>query len=439
MPTRPPSPCSDARAVHDVLVIGAGPGGSAAATTLAAQGCDVLLVDRAAFPRPKTCGDGLTPRALNVLTSLGLAETVERLGRPIRTFTVVAPHGQVTGGAIPDPRGALVVPRLILDDTLRRHALAAGARFEDHVTVQHLERDATDGVIAHATRAGRPLRITARVAVIATGAATALLADSGILRQPPQVMLAARTYYDGVAQAGESFELRFDGVPWPGYGWVFPVSPACVNVGVGFLPVSPLGWRARLSRHRPRTAHQVFETFVRQPALQRRLIGSHQDGPVRGYPIRVDFLRAPTSADRTLLVGEAAGLVNPLTGEGIDYALESGQLAGLHAAALLADPQHAANHLLRYHHELHDRFARLFRFCELVRDLVCIPPLLDALVLLANRRPDLRRGLAEVVLGGRLPTEVDASRLLLKLGAALLRGPATHQAAASAPIQLRCR
>ena len=125
----------------------------------------------------------------------------------------------------------------------------------------------------------------------------------------------------------------------------------------------------------------------------------------------MDFLEAPTFGPRSLVVGEAAGLVNPLTGEGIDYALESGEVAAEHIARE-AEPA-------EYDRELRARFERLFRFCVQVRDWYCLPPLLNLLVATANRRPDLRVLLTEVVLGERQPSvrgpAHTAARLLLAL------------------------
>jgi menaquinone-9 beta-reductase len=141
---------------------------------------------------------------------------------------------------------------------------------------------------------------------------------------------------------------------------------------------------------------------------QQVLNGARQRGPARGYPIRVDFLKSPTYGPRTLLVGEAAGLVNPLTGEGIDYALESGQIAAHHLAHEPLDPA-------AYHAALHARFGKIFRFSEQVRDWYCVPPLLNLLVPLANRRPELRHLLATIVLGEREPAGFGPLQMLARL------------------------
>ena len=140
---------------------------------------------------------------------------------------------------------------------------------------------------------------------------------------------------------------------------------------------------------------------------------------MRGYPIRVDFLSAPTYAERTLLVGEAAGLVNPLTGEGIDYALESGEIAAEHIAAMLSTGDFSR--VRDYDQHLRAQFEPVFRFCAQVRDWYCWPPLLNLLVAVANRRPDLRLLLTQVVLGERQPATRGAAHTAARLLLALAR------------------
>ena len=385
----------------DAVIVGAGPGGSATAHFLARRGLDVLLVDKLAFPRDKTCGDGLTPRALRVLDRMGLLAEVTRIGQPIRGYDVFAPNGKPTGSDLTGSQAALVVPRYELDDLVRRQAMQSGARFQDRVNVTHVEPTST-GVRIHADKA----LVDARMAVLATGASTRVLFRSGILRRRPRVMLAARAYYRD-APRSDRFELRFDHAPVPGYGWAFPLADGRLNVGVGFLPRP---WRKQ-------TARAAFDCFAAS-----RVPRARRDGPVRGYPIRVDFPHAPTFAERTLLVGEAAGLVNPLTGEGIDYALESGEIAAEHISTMLSTGD--LSRVRGYDRHLRAEFEPVFRFCAQVRDWYCWPPLLNLLVAVANRRPDLRLLLTQVVLGEKRPATRGAAETTARLLLALARSHA---------------
>src|SRR5689334_17543629 len=125
--------------MHDVAIVGAGPGGSATAHFLAQQGLDVLLLDRSAFPRDKTCGDGLTQRALRVLHQMGILQDVQRLGCPIDGYEVVAPNGSRTTSRISSEPGALVIRRTVLDHLILQRAISSGAMFKSGVTIEKVE------------------------------------------------------------------------------------------------------------------------------------------------------------------------------------------------------------------------------------------------------------------------------------------------------------
>jgi geranylgeranyl reductase family protein len=394
----------------DVLVVGGGPAGASTAHHLAQCGLDVMVLDRSEFPRDKTCGDALTPRAVRVVDDMGLLPELLAVGAPIRGYDVVAPNGRATHGAIPatptTPDLALVVRRHELDARLLGRALRSGARLESGLTITGLEGSA-DRVRVWGERGGRTVSHQAPLAVLATGASMGLLRNSGILRALPRTMLAARAYVSNIppAVARDRLQLRFDAAPLPGYGWIFPVAGDAANVGVGFFP----------GRRSPATAAQAFERFVQAPAPRRLLWGGRLERPVKSYPIRVDFLTAPHVGQRLLLVGEAAGLVNPLTGEGIDYALESGQLAARRVATMFELGDFSSAQLALYDRELGEHFARLFRFCAQVRDWYLRAPLLNVLVSMANRRADLRGLLTNIVLGNEQASERGPARGLLKL------------------------
>ncbi len=382
--------------MYDVIVVGAGPGGSSAAYFLAQHGLRVLLLDKADFPRDKTCGDGLTPRAVGVLQTMGLADELRRIGHLIRRFEVFAPDGRSTGDVIAIGAGlpdyALVVPRLQLDDRIRQRAVQAGAHFQAGVHVDDVRVESENGaarVQVLGERMGRRAAFHAQMAVVATGANPQLLRRLGLLSRSPQFIVAARAYFEGVNGLRDAWTLHFDGAPLPGYGWIFPVAPDVANIGVGYF------------RHaRPASAVRPFEAFIRGSALRALLEGARQCGPVKGYPLRDDFLTSPTYGQRILLVGEAAGLVNPLTGEGIDYALESGQVAAEHAAAMIASGDFSDHAHVAYDRALRERYQALFAFCTTVRTWCVRPFMLNLLVRMANRRHDLRRQLTRVVLGG---------------------------------------
>src|SRR5262249_52659393 len=170
--------------MYDVAIVGAGPGGSAAAHFLAQQGMDVLLLDKSEFPRDKTCGDGLTPRALRMLDHMGLLREVRKHGCPIDGYEVIAPNGTRTTSPITAQPGAQVIRRTVLDTLILEKAINSGASFRGGVAVTQVE-PAADAVDVHTETES----LRARYAIIATGAATGVLTRSGILHHQPSVML----------------------------------------------------------------------------------------------------------------------------------------------------------------------------------------------------------------------------------------------------------
>jgi geranylgeranyl reductase family protein len=372
---------------YDAVIIGAGPGGAATAHYLALAGLRVLLLDKFSFPRDKTCGDGLTPRALRILDEMGLLDHIQRESMRHDLVRFTAPNGREVNADIPmrDARYSYVeiIPRLALDHLILERAIASGATFESPARVTDITRN-RDGVVVRAERGKRTTTYAARMAVIATGANMALLLKLGLLKKQPEVVLACRAYYEGITDLSEGVQCRFDGVPLPGYGWIFPVSPTRANVGVGFFQMGLAGHWA------PDNAREVFDRWLQIPSMQRLLAGAWQDGPVRGYPIRVDFATAPTYDERVILVGEAAGLVNPVTGEGIDYALESGKLAAEHLTAMFAAGDFSTNRLRAYDADLRAAYQRLFTLCDRLRLLYLNAPVVNRAIAAGSRRSALR-------------------------------------------------
>jgi len=365
------------RDTYDVAIVGAGPGGSATAYYLAKAGFSVLLLDKFTFPRDKTCGDALTPRALRIINDMGIAHEIELAGHCINKVEFIAPRGHSAIAPLPQTKDGcdhlLFVPRLLLDNILFERAISSGADFEAPIHVTNVKASNRTMLIQGAQRsAERTFR--AHMVVVATGASTKLLLEMGVLNKMPEMMLCVRTYYNGLSNILDAAQCRFDGIPLPGYGWVFPISPTAVNVGVGIFRNK---WT---NRKIPKTAHTAFTTFLQSSPLQKMLAGARQVGPLKGYPLRVDFAHAPTFAARTLVVGEAAGLVNPVTGEGIDYALESGKMAAEYLLHLFATGDFSLKQLSTYDALLRERYQRLFVTCDRLRSFYLKPYILNPVI-----------------------------------------------------------
>ncbi len=378
------------------MVVGAGPGGSAAAYYLRRHNLSVLILDKATFPRDKTCGDGLTPRALAILDDMGLLTPLTQIACRINGVEIYSPDGHSVSSPVAarDARYAymLVLPRLKLDNLLLEHALASGAAFEPAVHVTGVTTT-TSGVTLTCVQDRKTWTCSARAAVIATGANMRLLLSMGALQEAPPTMVAARAYYDDLNVLCDRVQLRFDGVRLPGYAWVFPTGPRSANVGAGYFAEGHASQRGISS------PTEAFESFVLHSHLHDTLARARRVSKLKGFPLRVDFLTAPTFMGQALFVGEAAGLVNPLSGEGIDYALESGRIAAEHLARMFQQADFSTARFEEYDTALRERYQNLFEFCHRVRRTFHHPFWLNVLVRLASRRMDLKLLLIRIVLG----------------------------------------
>lgn len=377
----------------DALVVGAGPAGSAAAARLAAAGWDVLLVDRAEFPRDKTCGDGLTPRAVRTLQALGAFDQVAARAYRLTAARIVSPGGYQLRIDFADhldgwPHFALVLPRYELDDLLRQHAVASGARFLGGCKVI-APLPARSGVLAQ--RNGELITIEARLVILATGASLPLLRSFGFLRQLPATVSAARAYWEGVEGPDDTMEFFFDRRFARGYLWLFPLGEGRANIGLGLFPYN--------NQPRQAAARLLSEALADYAPLATRVQRARRIGPIKGYPLRTDFPHHPLVTDGVLLAGEACGLVNPVTGEGIDLALESGLLAAAAADAALRRGETSAAALSPYARELRGRFAAFFREMRWLVRWAMGPRALDILVRQGARHRELARTITLVNVG----------------------------------------
>ncbi len=329
---------------HDLIVIGAGPGGCAAAISAAREGADVLVLEKGRTGRDKVCGDGLTPRAVAALDRLAIdmtdAHRIDGLrmiaGRTRRELP------WPDNGTFP-PRGA-VWPRRILDARLADAALNAGAEIRwDSTALPIFDNDRVVGVSVDGAKHHGSLVI---LAAGAPGAAARSLGAGRVADEP--YGLAIRAYAPSPRHEDRHIEacltLRSaDGTPVPGYGWMFPTGDGTVNIGVGAL--------STMKGFRKLNLNSLLDVY-------QRLVRDEWD--LGDYVAKPRAWRLPMSAQRRsgdgwVAVGDAAGLINPMNGEGIDYALESGMLA---AELFIQDPSTAS---VEYDAQIGARFDSFLR------------------------------------------------------------------------------
>jgi geranylgeranyl reductase family protein len=338
--------------VFDAVVVGAGPAGSAAAIALGRAGRTVLLLDRKAFPRDKPCGDLIGARAMRVALRLGVPALAlgdfSRIGGAVVTSDGgpldLAP-GSAWGRRLLAGSDARVVPRAVFDHLLVESAVRAGATLRQ-AAVSAVGPWDNGSRVVEAQDADGHLTIMARAVVLAGGYGCRVAADvaPGPRDDRPQRGIAMRGYFRGVSCPTDRIVFSLDRWLLPGYGWVFPLPDGGANVGVGRL-VSP----AEAGDNDPhlRDLWRRYAEDARSPAAH-WLDGAEGAGRPRAWPLDLGPRRRRLVADGLVVAGEAAGLVGPLTGAGIAFALESGELAGQAIAAALANGNGTRDELAPY-------------------------------------------------------------------------------------------
>ena len=326
----PPAPIKPPDAEADVIVVGAGPSGATTAFYLAQSGLDVLLLEKSRFPREKVCGDGLTPRAVKTLVGMGISVS-EQDGWVRNKGLRVIGAGKRLELPWPElasyPGYGLVRTRHDMDETLARQAQKAGARLHEGVTVTAPVRSERTGritgVVAKAADGGQDRTYRARVVVAADGNSSRLSVAMGLRKRDDRPLgVAVRTYYRTHRHDDDYLESWLD--LWdgdrllPGYGWIFGMGDGTSNVGLGLLNTSAAFGHTDY--------HALLRTWLKGMPAEWGFTEENRTQPIRGAALTMGFNRIPHYRPGMLLVGDAGGMVNPFNGEGIAYAMESGEI-----------------------------------------------------------------------------------------------------------------
>lgn len=324
----------------DVLVVGAGPAGSACAQWLAQQGLEVLLVDQHAFPRDKVCGDGLIPDAHAAFQRLGVLEEVMAAAHRATHVGCIAPRG----GRVDVPGRLAVLPRRELDDILCRSAIRAGARFAAPVRFDAPLVDTQGRVCGARLKHGGTLHeVRAAWVVLATGAVPQAMISAGLNQRRTPSGVALRGYVRNPSMVGRITALE---VVWHkrlsrGYGWIFPAPDGVFNIGVGLAHSHSKGHDGRQTMADV-NLREMFDTFCELYPPARELVASGERlGELKGAPLRCSLEGAALSRPGLIATGEAVGSTYAFTGEGIGKAMETGLLAAEAIAPTLLAAQAA--------------------------------------------------------------------------------------------------
>ncbi len=370
---------------YDALVVGAGPAGSATAAALARQGHRVIVIDRDDVPGTKPCGELVTPRAVAALGHCGIDESaLSRFHRVSHIRLTTATRSTSTRWPSHDdhPGHGYVAARSELDELLVAEAVARGATvLRGHeATAPIVDRGFVRG--AHVIGSGDPFEIRARFTVVADGANSRFGRALGTYREPTwPLAVAHRAIFPSALHDAAEAELVIDlsdrsGTPISGFGWLFPRGDGTVNVGVMIMSTSP-SFRVINPAH-------LLDAFVADQRTRWHLADEPIE-PAAGGRIPLGNSVGPIAGPTYLVVGDAAGAANPLTGAGIEYAVETGMLAGgVLAEALRSD---SATALQRYPQLLADRYGSYYQVGRLLDRALGRPAVGRRVAAFASSRP----------------------------------------------------
>ncbi len=405
----------------EVLVVGGGPSGAAAAYWLSQLGHDVVIVEKRTFPREKTCGDGLTPRAVKQLHDMGLEQELQRFHR-YNGLRATA-HGrslELHWPAHPTfPQYGYVARRRELDAMVATNAEVSGATLLQgyEALTPIIERGFVRGAIVQGENSEAPIAIRASYVIVADGANSRFGRSLGTFRNKTWPYgTATRSYWESPLHSDTWIESALDvkdrnGNSLPGYGWVFPVGDGTVNIGVGLLSTFRDFKSVNTTYLLDAFAHQVADKWHITPETptQRAVRGRIPMGGSIG----------PKAGPTYLVVGDAAGSVNPFNGDGIDYAYETARLAAhvMHEALVTGDAA-----VLQQYPVLFDKeFGQYFAVARLFTRIIGRPLIMRELSRVGIHSRPLMEWLIRIMSNLLRPDELGPAEAAYKAAAAIVR------------------
>jgi geranylgeranyl reductase family protein len=407
---------------HDALVIGGGPSGAAAAHWLARAGRDVAVVEKKTFPREKTCGDGLTPRAVTQLRAMGLEERIAAHHHKYDGLRCIA-HGTTLEMRWPEhpvhPSHGYVVRRRDLDTLVAEEAAARGATLlQGTEALQPILRDGLlRGAVVKDKASGEERELHARYVVIADGSLSRFGRALGNQRDRRLVQgTAIRGYFESPLHDDPWIESALDvrdrnGDAMPGYGWIFPCGDGTINVGIGLLSTFR-GWRDINTTH---LMHEWASTLPEHWGIDPdAMLGKATSGRLpMGGSIH------PKNGPTWLAVGDACGSINPFNGEGIDYAYETGRMAAELIDEALTEG--SARPLARYPEQLEEEYGLYFRVARAFAVVIGQPALMQQLTRIGVQSRPLMEWVLRIMANLLRPDELGPAEAAYRAVAALAR------------------
>jgi geranylgeranyl reductase family protein len=379
---------------YDLIVVGAGPGGSSTAYHASRAGLRTLVLDRQSFPRDKPCGDGLMPHAASEVAMMGLADWLEEPHHGVFThfavYTDTATLHQNVPPTLHGPRG-YVVAREETDEKLVERAKSAGAELRQETRATALLRSPAGSVLGVEAENGETLRFEAPLVVGADGIGG--FAGDGM--KAHQNAVARRQYFRNVNGAKKSdlhvFITKDMNERGAGYGWIFMFGDGRANVGAGVS--------TKALQRSGRNLKDYYDRFLEEPLVAEWLEGSEAEGPPKSWSLKMGMLGATRYAQGLMMVGDAGSMIHPISGEGVGYAIESGRLAAAWSHEAHERKDFSASVLKGYERQLLRRRAREHMSGQALVNLLPNLELLEPVFKACEKDPAVRKTLIEAFTG----------------------------------------
>ena len=380
---------------YDVIIVGGGPGGSTAASFCGKNGLKALLLEKATYPRDKTCGDAISGKSMKILKELGLTEEIEK-----------NPHGKISGVIFSSPNGKVVqMPfksqgrsnpgyccrRLVYDNLVFQNSKKY-ATVEEGFTVTDviIEGGFVKGVKGIDSKK-QPREYRAKLVIGADGANSMVAKKMGLGEiDENHHCMALRAYYKGIKGLTENIELHFIDSILPGYFWIFPLEDGYANVGVGMVTSDMKKGKVDLKK-------AMFDALENHPLFKERFSDAKLEGEVKGWMLPFGSKHRKSAGNGFMLIGDAASLIDPFTGEGIGNAMTSGKMAAKYAKMALEANDVSENYLMQYDRDLWGTLGGELKTSYYLQKIGRITPLLNLVIGKASRSEHVRESLTAML------------------------------------------
>ena len=390
--------------IYDLIIIGAGPAGSAAVLYAKKHGLKTLLLEKASFPRDKICGDAISGKSMGVLGDLGLLEDVQKLpGSIIDSFGFGSPNGKMIEIPISDkergelPKG-LVIQRKIFDEFLFNKAKQSASKTIEEFTVNDIivENGIVVGVTGKGKSSDKPINFHGKIIIGADGFQSIVARKTGIyLHDPKHWVVALRQYHKNVKIQDGVIEIHFVDEIIPGYFWIFPMNDGIVNVGIGML-------HEAIKKNKIDLKEAMDLIIKKNPLFRDRFIDAQPMEEPKGWNLPVGSIRRKITGNGFMLLGDAAGLIDPFSGEGIGNALFSAKIAIEQAVNAFKADDYSDKELMMYEENLWKKIGKDLRLSTKLQKLGKNKILLNLVINKAHNNPEINKLLTDIITG-RIP------------------------------------